>query len=113
MGRDKSKEGDELTDRQKDVYVAILAYIEKNGFPPSMRDIQLMLKLSSHSTAENHMLALVKKGWIAWEKDKTRAIRLIKDKVSLERLSDLAKSHSVIISDEPIRPPRRIVTLPE
>ena len=107
------KKIEDLTDRQKDVYLAILTYIENHGFPPSSRDVQAMLKLASHATAEQHMIALARKGWIEWEKGKNRGIRLLKEKLVLERLSDLAKTHSVTISNDPVRPKKVTVTIRE
>lgn len=67
-----------LTIRQREVLEAIAAFIEHNGYPPSVRDLRVVLNVSSTATVKDHLDALVRKGWIERDPGAARGIRVLK-----------------------------------
>lgn len=65
-----------LTSRQQQVLNAIVAYDRRYGFPPTIRELQKELNLSSPRSVAFHLENLERKGWI--ERDSTpRGIRVL------------------------------------
>lgn len=65
-----------LTSRQRQVLDAIVAYDRQHGFPPTIRELQEALGLSSPRSIAFHLENLEKKGWI--ERNSTpRGIRVL------------------------------------
>ena len=64
-----------LTERQRRVLEFIEFYIDKHGYPPSIRDIARRFKMTPRG-AQLHLKALEKKGYISRSDGKARAIRL-------------------------------------
>ena len=52
---------DKLTDRQQQVLDYIRSYIEKQGYPPSIRDIGKKMKIASTQGVVDHLNAIEKK----------------------------------------------------
>jgi repressor LexA len=67
-----------ITARQQTVLEIIARIIKERGYPPTLQDLTDALGASSRNTAVKHLVALAKKGYILWEKNKARGIRLIK-----------------------------------
>ncbi len=65
-----------LTKKQRQVLECIEKSIEKNGFPPSVREIGAAVGLSSPSTVHSHLGALERAGYIKRAEGKTRSITL-------------------------------------
>ncbi|MEK7478947.1 MAG: transcriptional repressor LexA [Patescibacteria group bacterium] len=65
-----------LTKRQNQVLKVIEAYIAKHDEPPTIPELQKLLKVSSTRTVTQYLESLEKKGFIARSKNKTRGIRL-------------------------------------
>ncbi len=65
-----------LTKRQNQVLKVIEGYIAKHGEPPTIPELQKLLKVSSTRTVTQYLEALEKKGFIARSKNKTRGIEL-------------------------------------
>ena len=57
-----------LTDKEKRVYEYIADTINSEGYPPSVRDIQLALHIKSTSTVHSYHERLEDKGYIRREK---------------------------------------------
>lgn len=55
---------EKLTKRQKEALRCIEKYISLHGYPPTVREIQHMMNLSSPSTMQTHFKVLQKKGYI-------------------------------------------------
>src|SRR5713101_6802929 len=55
---------DKLTDRQQQILDYIRSYIEKQGYPPSIRDIGKKMKITSTQGVVDHLNAIEKKGYI-------------------------------------------------
>ncbi len=65
-----------LTRKQLQILDCIAKSIERNGFPPSVREIGASVGLSSPSTVHSHLGALEKAGYIKRSEGKTRSITL-------------------------------------
>ena len=64
-------------DRSPDVLLFILTYSTKNGFPPSVAEIQRGCKLSSKSHAHYYLTRLRDQGRVTWEPRSIRTVRVI------------------------------------
>jgi len=71
-------ERDELTDRQKEVLVFIQESIAARGYPPTLREIGERMGIRSTNGVNDHLKALEKKGYLAREDLKSRALRPLK-----------------------------------
>jgi repressor LexA len=68
----------ELTRQQELVYRWIFEMTMRNGYQPSMRELQLNFDLSSPNGTMCHMRALQKKGYVRLGKGQSRATRFLK-----------------------------------
>ena len=66
-----------LTKRQKDVLNVIKKYIATNGYPPTVREIAEIMKLSSPATIQVHLDMIEKKGYIKKHGNMNRTIELL------------------------------------
>lgn len=64
------------TKRQMDVYNFIVAYMTKNMYSPSVRDICKAIGINSTSTVWTHLEALKRLGLIDYKPAQTRSIVL-------------------------------------
>jgi|GEM_PF-6145209 len=64
-----------LPKRQKETLNYLIAFIDQNGYAPSVRDIAAALKVQSSSTAQGYVDGLEKKGYI--KRIGPRAIEII------------------------------------
>ena len=71
-------ERDELTDRQKEVLTFIQESISGRGYPPTLREIGERMGIRSTNGVNDHLKALEKKGYLAREDLKSRALRPLK-----------------------------------
>jgi repressor LexA len=71
-------ERDELTDRQKEVLDYIQESISGRGYPPTLREIGERMGIRSTNGVNDHLKALEKKGYLAREDLKSRALRPLK-----------------------------------
>ncbi|AAD36159.1 LexA family transcriptional regulator [Thermotoga maritima MSB8] len=67
----------DLTERQRKVLLFIEEFIEKNGYPPSVREIARRFRITPRG-ALLHLIALEKKGYIERKNGKPRALRISK-----------------------------------
>lgn len=67
-----------LTNRQKEVLLAINELTAKNGYSPALREIQEYLKYNSISAVQRHTDALKKKGFLSSEKHQQRNLKVKK-----------------------------------
>ncbi|MDA9094575.1 transcriptional repressor LexA [Gammaproteobacteria bacterium] len=74
----------EITIQQNKVLDCIQDYINKTGFPPTRANICTKLGFKSPNSAETHLRALEKKGFINIESGTSRGISLINPKEQLE-----------------------------
>ena len=69
--------GKKLTKKQREIYDYVVEYINKNNFPPSIREIGAAFGLSSPATVHTHLKNLECAGYIQITKNKFRAIKII------------------------------------
>tara|TARA_B100001059_G_scaffold192774_1_gene196348 strand:+ start:4442 stop:5059 length:618 start_codon:yes stop_codon:yes gene_type:complete len=70
----------EITSQQQRVLDCIQIYINKTGFPPTRANICKELGFKSPNSAETHLRALEKKGFISIESGASRGISIINNK---------------------------------
>jgi len=73
------KDPTELTKKEKAILKFIESQIEKNGYPPSVREIGKAVGLKSTATVHGYIAKLVKKGYIKKENQKGRTLRLLRE----------------------------------
>ena len=66
-----------LTKRQQEIFDFIRSYSEKNGYPPTVRDIGKAVGLASSSTVHAHLSNLEKLGVLRRDPTKPRALELL------------------------------------
>jgi repressor LexA len=67
----------DLTKRQQEIFDFIKRYSEKNGYPPTVRDIGRAVGLASSSTVHAHLANLEKLGLLRRDPTKPRAMELL------------------------------------
>lgn len=65
-----------LSRKQREVFEYIKNFIDKNGYPPAVRDICAGVNLSSPSTVHGHISNLVERGYLKKDSLKKRAISI-------------------------------------
>ncbi len=68
-----------LTQKQQEILTFIYEEIKHSQLPPSIREIAQHFKFSSPRSAQDHLKALVKKGFIRISEKKSRAIEIIRE----------------------------------
>src|SRR5579875_4116024 len=67
----------DLTKRQQEIFDFIKRYSERNGYPPTVRDIGKAVGLASSSTVHAHLANLEKLGLLRRDPTKPRAMELL------------------------------------
>lgn len=73
----------ELTDRQQRALDFVISYLEKNGFPPSLKEVGAEIGTNA-SGAFEVLEALKKKGEILHDTKRPRSIQLVNYRVKVE-----------------------------
>ena len=66
----------ELTDRQQEIWDFLVEYIDRHGYPPTVREIGEAVGLASPSTVHAHLANLERAGVIRRDPTKPRALEL-------------------------------------
>ena len=66
-----------LTKRQQEIYDYVVRYAEKNGYPPTVREIGDAIGLASPSTVHAHLANLEREGYLKRDPTKPRALGLV------------------------------------
>ena len=74
---DGPADGDGLTARQRLVLETIRASVERQGYPPSMREIGEAVGLTSPSSVKHQLTALERKGYLRRDPNRPRAIEVV------------------------------------
>ncbi|MBL7164185.1 MAG: repressor LexA [Anaerolineales bacterium] len=103
----KKKEG--LSDKHVKVLQVLETFTEKNGYPPTIREICDRAKLSSTSVANYYLERLEEKGYIERDRGVSRGLRVVKsftDQIK-EALDELLTIPLVgrIVASEPVPMP--------
>ena len=75
----------ELTQKQQEVLDFIRDSIERNGYPPAIREICVGVKLKSTSSVHKYIEDLVKFGYLRKSATKKRALELIREETAEEK----------------------------
>ncbi len=67
----------DLTDKQQNILIYIEEYIVEQGYPPTIREIGEKFEITAKG-AYDHLKAIEKKGYIKCEKNRSRAIELLR-----------------------------------
>jgi repressor LexA len=73
-----------ITSQQNKVLDCIQIHLKKTGFPPTRADICRKMGFKSPNSAETHLRALEKKGFIAIESGTSRGISILNSEVAQE-----------------------------
>lgn len=73
------KKQKQLTEKDKIAYSAISDFIKENGYPPTVRELSVILGKSSTATIQQRLKSLESKGYIKTTRMGKRTIRLIKE----------------------------------
>jgi len=73
----------QITERQAQILIFIENFIERNSYSPTVREIADHFKMSPKG-AHDHILALIKKGCITSNANKSRTIRIKAKKQGVE-----------------------------
>ena len=84
-----------LTERQAVVLKFIQDSIQKNGYPPTIREIGEKLQIRSTNGVNDHLKALERKGYLARDDMKSRALRPIEARSSEVRPISVEPSRMV------------------
>lgn len=68
---------EDLTQKQVEILLYIKSEVQRQGYPPSVRDICKGVNLRSTSTVHNHLEKLEAKGYIRKDPTKPRAIEIL------------------------------------
>lgn len=68
----------DLTQRQTEIFDFIRSRLQETGFPPTREDIARQFGFSSKTGAQDHLMAIARKGYIELVPGNARGIRLLK-----------------------------------
>lgn len=74
----KRRDPNSINKREKEILKFIESHVNKNGYPPSVREIGKGVGLKSTATVHTYLKALEKKGYIKKEDQKGRTLKLLK-----------------------------------
>ena len=80
-----------LTDRQQQIWNYLVEYVDRHGYPPTVREIGEEVGLASPSTVHAHLANLERAGLLKRDPTKPRALELI----GRERSAELDDAESV------------------
>lgn len=68
---------EELTSKQRECLNVIIKYKEQHEFSPTIREICKLMNLSSPATVFVHLSNLKDKGYIDWNENQSRTIKVL------------------------------------
>jgi repressor LexA len=81
----------ELTPRQREIWSFVLAYVDRHGYPPTVREIGEAVGLASPSTVHAHLANLERAGLLKRDPTKPRALELIGREPAASNVVELPK----------------------
>jgi repressor LexA len=88
----------ELTGRQREIWSFLVEYVDRHGYPPTVREIGEAVGLASPSTVHAHLANLERAGLLRRDPTKPRALELV------GRAKDAAKSAESVVAELPKLP---------
>jgi len=70
----------ELTSRQREIWSFLVDYVDRHGYPPTVREIGEAVGLASPSTVHAHLANLERAGLLRRDPTKPRALELVRRK---------------------------------
>jgi repressor LexA len=67
-----------LTERQREIYDFVVRYADRQGYPPTVREIGEAVGLASPSTVHAHLANLERAGYLRRDPTKPRALELVR-----------------------------------
>jgi repressor LexA len=67
----------ELTGRQREIWSFLVEYVDRHGYPPTVREIGVAVGLASPSTVHAHLANLERAGLLRRDPTKPRALELV------------------------------------
>jgi repressor LexA len=77
----------ELTGRQREIWSFVVEYVDRHGYPPTVREIGEAVGLASPSTVHAHLANLERAGLLRRDPTKPRALELVGREKSAETLA--------------------------
>jgi len=74
----------ELTGRQREIWTFVVGYVDRHGYPPTVREIGEAVGLASPSTVHAHLANLERAGLLRRDPTKPRALELVGREKSVE-----------------------------
>lgn len=84
---DPTDDGDELTQRQQRVLEVIRDWLDRYGYPPSVREIGDAVGLNSTSSVAHQLRALERKGYLRRDPNRPRAVGVLSPDVDNSELN--------------------------
>jgi repressor LexA len=81
----------ELTGRQQEIWSFVVDYVDRHGYPPTVREIGSAVGLASPSTVHAHLANLERAGLLRRDPTKPRALELVGREKSTESAAELPK----------------------
>lgn len=66
-----------ITKRQQEIFDFIMKFLETNGFPPAVSEIQKEFSFKSPNAVQDHLSAIERKGYISRNPFKSRGIKIL------------------------------------
>src|SRR5512133_2439891 len=66
-----------LTERQQEIWNYVVQYVDRHGYPPTVREIGEAIGLASPSTVHAHLANLERAGMLRRDPTKPRALELV------------------------------------
>jgi repressor LexA len=80
-----------LTGRQQEIWDFLVDYVDRHGYPPTVREIGESVGLASPSTVHAHLANLERAGLLKRDPTKPRALELVGREPAAARRADLPK----------------------
>jgi len=68
-----------LTDRQREILAWLSRYIADRGYSPTVRELCLAFNFASTEGAMCHLRPLRRKGWVEWQDNQARTLRVLEE----------------------------------
>jgi repressor LexA len=81
----------ELTGRQREIWSFLVEYVDRHGYPPTVREIGEAVGLASPSTVHAHLANLERAGLLRRDPTKPRALELVGREKSAGMVAELPK----------------------
>jgi repressor LexA len=81
----------ELTARQREIWSFVLEYVDRHGYPPTVREIGEAVGLASPSTVHAHLANLERAGLLRRDPTKPRALELVGREKPAAEVAELPK----------------------